>query len=134
MSPNASPKLHPVKLRVYLFILCLCLIATGVSWWAVQGAADQARSSIRQKQPLAKTVTKRKAQRPKKSEPPKLEPVREKDEFEEDAAEKQEWFLFQRTYPFDELPAEGRRQAWESRPPRSPHSLLQTWTPLGPAP
>ena len=117
--------------RFYLHALCLglaCIIGWG--WWTAPATATQVKTSPQSKQKTAK----RKATRARKRILPLAEPAQEKTGFEEEAEEKRDWFLFQRTYPFDELPAEARRQAWESRLPNAPQSLLQTWTPLGPQP
>lgn len=134
MSLRIFPQLRLEKRRIYIVILCLCLVVIGVSWVVVAMAA-QAKSSGKQKQNSGKTATSRKAQRLKKrSLAPALEPSQEKEEFEQDAERKQEWFLYQRIYPFDELPQDARRQAWDTRLPNAPQSLLQTWTSLGPQP
>ncbi|HEX8248169.1 MAG TPA: FG-GAP-like repeat-containing protein [Pyrinomonadaceae bacterium] len=37
-------------------------------------------------------------------------------EFEENAEARNEWFMFERTFPSGEIPAEARRRAWASRP------------------
>ncbi|HLL75135.1 MAG TPA: Calx-beta domain-containing protein [Pyrinomonadaceae bacterium] len=69
-----------------------------------------------------------------------LQASRQEHEAESDDAEKREnWFYFERAYPFGEIPADARRRAWESRPGRDkggkilPHSQF-VWTPIGPAP
>ena len=53
--------------------------------------------------------------------------------FEKEPEGKNDWFRFQRAYPFDDVPADARRKAWDNRPPKAAqHS--QTWMPLGPQP
>ncbi len=52
------------------------------------------------------------------------------------------WFLYQRAYPFNEVPANARRLAWESIPRRSKfgadllsgEALNSVWSPIGPLP
>jgi photosystem II stability/assembly factor-like uncharacterized protein len=56
---------------------------------------------------------------------------------------REEWFHFQRAFPFDDIPVEARRIAWESRPTgklKSPElrgalaAEAVRWTPIGPSP
>jgi photosystem II stability/assembly factor-like uncharacterized protein len=61
----------------------------------------------------------------------------EEGEFEGNVEKRREWFLRQRTFPFDKLPDEARRKAWESRPAdaRDGDSLaVAQWQPIGPRP
>ena len=61
-------------------------------------------------------------------------------ELEEEREGRASWFMFKRAYPFDSIPAESRRRAWESRPRKSKNSSAlisvepQVWTPIGPRP
>ncbi|HEX8117664.1 MAG TPA: hypothetical protein VF521_10375, partial [Pyrinomonadaceae bacterium] len=72
--------------------------------------------------------------------PPRRASVQGASEFEEDREGRAEWFMFKRTYPFDSVPAEWRRRAWESRPRKSQSMASaasgerQVWTPIGPKP
>lgn len=62
----------------------------------------------------------------------------------EDPEARNDWFLFQRAYPFDSLPPDARQKAWESRPkPEREEQQLEDsiqaaatrdWLPVGPAP
>ncbi len=62
--------------------------------------------------------------------------------FEEEgiAKKRQEWFWFQRTYPFDEVPEGARQRAWENRPPdfgqvEGIHpAAASMWESIGPKP
>jgi photosystem II stability/assembly factor-like uncharacterized protein len=48
---------------------------------------------------------------------------------------RQNWFMFQREYPFNSVPENARRMAWESRPrPKGDIGLEDVggWTPIGP--
>jgi photosystem II stability/assembly factor-like uncharacterized protein len=64
---------------------------------------------------------------------PKIE-----EEFEGDDEERRNWFISQRMYPFDSLPDEARRNAWESRPEQarmdSGRALTAQWKSIGPTP
>ncbi|HYL99847.1 MAG TPA: hypothetical protein VEZ90_12905, partial [Blastocatellia bacterium] len=47
------------------------------------------------------------------------------------------WFLFQRMYPFNSIPVDARRKAWDSLRKEkglSPQDDSSAWTPVGPAP
>lgn len=53
----------------------------------------------------------------------------------EDVEGRLDWFYFQRAYPFDTVPEEGRRAAWLTRPRADARAAQQAaWVPLGPAP
>jgi photosystem II stability/assembly factor-like uncharacterized protein len=59
------------------------------------------------------------------------------EEFEGDAEKREEWFMYQRTYPFDKIPDEARRRAWLSRPAESSsfsQAAAQSWRSIGPKP
>ncbi len=57
-------------------------------------------------------------------------------EYEGNAEQRKNWFLQQRMYPFDKLPENARRRAWEARPPDAMENLLGggQWQPIGPHP
>ncbi len=59
------------------------------------------------------------------------------EEAEGDAEKRIEWFIQQRQYPFDKIPDDARRLAFESRPEESQQGARPTaavWTPIGPNP
>src|SRR5262245_6933356 len=65
-------------------------------------------------------------------------PVEIREEFEHDEHRqmRDDWFVFQRQYPFDAIPGQGRRRAWLSLP-RSEfrtQAAGETWQPIGPMP
>lgn len=62
-------------------------------------------------------------------------PQPQTEEFEGDAEKRREWFISQRTFPFDELPEDARHRAFDSRPAEASLSpeVLQ-WQPIGPKP
>ncbi len=68
------------------------------------------------------------------------EEEQEKDnKFKEDPGGRRDWFTYERTYPFDEMPVEGRRQAWEafqSGDNFSEHAeaTAPSWQAIGPRP
>jgi len=55
-------------------------------------------------------------------------------EFEGDTIERENWFIQQRKYPFDELPENTRRNAWLSRPADADGPETANWQPIGPSP
>ena len=59
------------------------------------------------------------------------------EEFEGDQQEREEWFIRQRMYPFDKLPDDARRKAWESRPAEASTFAIDAgsnWRSIGPLP
>ncbi len=54
----------------------------------------------------------------------------------EDVEGRQEWFVSERAYPFDELPADGRREAWEASAAFNleADTDLPAWKSIGPRP
>ena len=92
----------------------------------------RAKKKLRRKKRAAKKL-RRKATRTSNIFLPKIE-----EEFEGDGEERRNWFVSQRMYPFDSLPDEARRKAWESRPEQartdSGRALLAQWNSIGPTP
>lgn len=68
----------------------------------------------------------------------RFEAPRIEEEFESDQEKRRDWFISQRMYPFNKLPAGARRKAWEKRadsePGDAPNALLPRWRQIGPAP
>ncbi len=78
----------------------------------------------------------REKDRSDKASLPEPEP-RTEEEFEGDAEEREAWFYSQRKYPFDKIPDDARRRAWQSRPEDAfpadaPNAL--NWAQIGPMP
>lgn len=68
---------------------------------------------------------------------PRREEEEERTEFKEDPEGRRNWFLYERTYPFDELPTDGRRDAWEAIGGGEQLALeadAPTWRAIGPRP
>src|SRR5262249_166692 len=66
-------------------------------------------------------------------------PVPVEPEYVEEVEKGNQWFMFQRAYPFDSVPSEARLRAWESRPVESsrlkaPLAAQAEWQSLGPNP
>ena len=58
---------------------------------------------------------------------------RENESIQEDVAGRENWFWFQRTFPFNDLPDDARRRAWDSRPiDKGIRTEALTWQPIGP--
>ena len=58
-------------------------------------------------------------------------------EFEGDVEKRDDWFMFERTFPKGAIPQDARRNAWESRPAEARLSNLlgdTQWQPIGPNP
>lgn len=62
----------------------------------------------------------------------------ESSELEADPEKRMEWFMQERMYPFNEIPADGRRRAWESRPEDASFgpgaAPVRQWRSIGPKP
>ena len=56
----------------------------------------------------------------------------------DDPEGRESWFMFQRMYPFNEIPARARSRAWDSVPARdkqkSTEAVGTVWSPIGPLP
>ena len=101
---------------------------------AAQKSFDKKRTLKKSgSQRRAKKRLRRKANRASNIFLPKIE-----EEFEGNSEERRNWFISQRIYPFDSLPDEARRKAWESRPQQartdSGRALTAQWRTIGPTP
>jgi photosystem II stability/assembly factor-like uncharacterized protein len=59
------------------------------------------------------------------------------DEFAENAEARSEWFMFERTFPSGEIPADARRRAWDARPVArldEAAAAAPQWQSIGPRP
>ncbi|HEX9929760.1 MAG TPA: hypothetical protein VGB02_14600, partial [Pyrinomonadaceae bacterium] len=81
----------------------------------------------------AKKKLRRKATRALKVFPPQIE-----EEFEGDGEKRADWLISQRMYPFDDVPPDARRKAFERRPERAQRNgdrpLTAQWKSIGPTP
>ncbi|HVF49310.1 MAG TPA: Calx-beta domain-containing protein, partial [Pyrinomonadaceae bacterium] len=141
------PRRLPVH-RLWSLSVCL-LVAFGVVWLA--GAQDSAAKQKRAKRRAAAATASRTGARrntrtgrvarnasPAKPSERFFEPTQEEDEAGEDVEGRQKFFYLKRAYPFNTIPANARRRAWESRPRaakgRTELLAQHEWTPIGPAP
>jgi photosystem II stability/assembly factor-like uncharacterized protein len=79
-----------------------------------------------------------------KQTPPILVPMEKDEELERgeehDVEDRNDWFFYQRAYPFNEIPEDARRKAWESVvgkgkiQTQSVPQALTTWASVGPSP
>jgi len=91
-------------------------------------------ASVRQQKPVTKGALKRADKKNKSREFAKGEA--------DDPEGRHNWFWYQRVYPFNEVPSNLRRLAWESIPRRekkeidkfSANALINIWSPIGPLP
>lgn len=120
-----------------LSLLGILFVFTGVLLQPLMAAPQKQK-------PRSQTAQQKKRPAPSKSQASRLPiPINlpqspslgEENEVEQ-VEKRQEWFLFQRTYPFASIPANARRQAWESRPGEQfqPNQVSYDWRPIGPAP
>lgn len=107
------------RLRAACSIACSALLVSAGLWVSGQNAKASASN---QKQNQRSSAAAKQAESPNRSAnsarrkaPPVLLPaaIYEGPPSGDDPNGRREWFLFQRTYPYDTFPAEGRRVAWE---------------------
>ena len=128
-----------------------CLIGFLLILIFASGGAGEIRADVK-KRPVKNAVAKKKraaqiarqklykkkltAKNKRRNSKGGFEQPRAENEFEADAEKREEWFMAQRTYPFNELPADARRQAWLARPAagRESGATLAQWQPIGPKP
>ncbi|HEX8181120.1 MAG TPA: hypothetical protein VF525_16355, partial [Pyrinomonadaceae bacterium] len=154
----ASPAPPRARFRTFILLSLFCL-AGWLSLTAAEGAAaprrrantrrpahtrpEQRRTMRHGKADKAGKATERaeaERERARFAEPGAGEAV--DGESGEDVLRREEWFMFQRSYPYDAPPADGRRLAWAARPRGSkgdggpPELTAGTplWRPIGPAP
>ncbi|HMV82629.1 MAG TPA: putative Ig domain-containing protein [Blastocatellia bacterium] len=115
------------RTKIITIALLLLAAALPLTWASVRALAQKGKSPTAQK---VKPAPSPKAKAPARAS----QPAPKREEFEGDANERRDWFMYQRTFPSGQLPADGRRKAWESRPAnyasRSKQALV--WTALGP--
>ncbi|HKG21193.1 MAG TPA: hypothetical protein VKC34_04785, partial [Blastocatellia bacterium] len=135
-----------------LIVLAVVLGAGPAAEAAHQKRRLRPSRGLKQKAKLPEP-TRQSARSPRKNAPPVLLPADiyegEADESEDDPNGRSEWFLFQRTYPYDSFPGEGRRLAWERalkekaegerarKGKAQPQAILaatDSWRQIGPSP
>src|SRR5205085_8917287 len=144
--PCARPRTRTIKLFLYTLFCLSALLCLNIA----TSAAATHRHAPRRKYARVRQDARRHVRR----EPEARRARAERKHFDESSAgmdgddengeevkRREQWFMFQRMYPFDTLPEEGRRLAWESRPrPKGKGGedevLAGTpaWHAIGPAP
>ena len=105
------------RLRAACSVACAALLVSAGLW--VSGPNAEASNQKRAQRSSAAPKRTRSSDRPadsaRKKAPPVLLPAAlyEGQPSGDDPTGRRDWFLFQRTYPHDTFPAEGRRVAWE---------------------
>ena len=138
-------KTHLFRAREISLLLSCFLIFAFISGTATSVFADlkntkakNAKKKIGDQSARKKKFKKKFLARSKrKNSKRKFQQPRIENEFEGNAEEREDWFMSQRTYPFADLPADARRQAWLARPTeaqRDVNSPLAQWQPIGPKP
>ena len=126
---------HLLKLLV-----CVAILFT-LTFTGFDSASGQVKRSKISKN--YKTSKKSRTKRSKHKEIPEKEnynsPSKEdEEEFEEDHEKREEWFMMQRTFPFDSIPNEARRKAFNERPADADFGDSQfaapQWKAIGPQP
>ncbi|HEX8097563.1 MAG TPA: hypothetical protein VF507_05985, partial [Pyrinomonadaceae bacterium] len=123
--------------RAFAPLLCLLLIL-GLGVWSEASASTRARrghaaSGRSAKNRRSRAASKRVARRRASHEREEREEFAEE---MEDPEGRTSWFMFQRSYPFESVPEDARREAWEERPGRGKRTEAEAvqWTPIGPGP
>ena len=139
---NSSPFLK--KAAQWLgFVLIVFIFFGGVVNAATEDKKPSGKSARKEKKNSNKNLTKKKYKKKRKLNRKKVkqsgnyEKPQVEDEFEADGEKRRDWFLSQRVYPFDSLPADARRTGWLSRPEeaRAENGLAAPmWQKIGPAP
>ncbi len=141
MKKNFLSRLTATGFLLSLFLTAAVLISSAHSVFAdvkkpknkIADSKKQINRSSKKKKSKKKFVAKFNRKQSKRA----VEPPRTEDEFEGNAEKREDWFMSQRTYPFAELPADARRQAWLSRPVdarRDGNAPLSQWQAIGPKP
>jgi photosystem II stability/assembly factor-like uncharacterized protein len=108
-----------MKQKIFALI-CLSLLLGGGLW--LNKTRNFEPQKTKQKSPIL--------------EPMAFEDELERGEDETDVEERNDWFFYQRAYPFGAIPADARRKAWEAigRGKIETQAANLTWTPIGPSP
>ncbi|HEY0006745.1 MAG TPA: carboxypeptidase regulatory-like domain-containing protein [Pyrinomonadaceae bacterium] len=134
---HASPARFTLRHLVSLAV-CLLLLLTSAAWTT----ASTPKTQKRQAQTTRRQISRRPA-RTFKTRKARTEAALETEHREGAAGDEDDpdgrdnWFIFQRTYPYDSLPQEARRRAWANRPlrdKRGNETEAQIWQPIGPSP
>lgn len=127
---------------ILIFLLSVGLCASSL---VLPAAATSRRHSAHKQRPAkTKARVRSKSQRliALRQQTQKRTPRREEEEAteaKEDPGGRRDWFAFERSYPFDELPADARRTAWEAVASNNPfaattEAVIPTWRAIGPRP
>ena len=144
--PVARPRVRPIA---YILFSLFCL-SGALCLTAAPGEAAPRRRAVAKRSAVARHERRRRRHEHARTATAERERFDEASAGEEADGEngeevlrREEWFMFRRSYPFAEPPADGRRLAWESRPRRDkgdggePDLLAagtQGWRAIGPAP
>ncbi len=125
-----------MRLRVFCWFAILMLVTGGCSPSILASQRSKVRASHSKKTPSRQK--KLFLNNGKKSIPvnvPRQPPIDREHGFENVKARDQ-WLMFERMYPFDSIPVDARRLAWENRPQArfQPNQTQFIWRSLGPTP
>lgn len=130
--------------RSFIVLACVLFIGSGLILEESGEASPPRSNSHRFHRSPKKKARKHRRNRPvhqfatANDSPLDSEPKQE-GEFEDDINQRQNWFYFQRAYPFGSIPEKTREQAWANRPIRQaerqgPSSGTPYWGSIGPTP
>ena len=107
------------------------LIASGVT--LICFSALFFRASTHAQSRTSKRARQTSTEREKKGRTATLLRRHENEPLQEDVEGRENWFWFQRMYPFNDLPDDARRKAWDARPiDKGPRTEAVTWQAIGP--
>jgi hypothetical protein len=161
--PVSHPRFSRRSLRLaFFFLFSLSLIAASAAFLFSTPAVEASKGAQKKRQATGRrhaapargrkgaTATAATSPSAAKSQKPATEQINEPsigDQGDGDEREvinpRQEWFMMQRAYPFDAPPAEGRLNAWLTRPrdagrgkdrEMDTRSVAPTWRSIGPSP
>jgi photosystem II stability/assembly factor-like uncharacterized protein len=121
-----------IRSAIYLGLICAVVFGGG--------ASISAQKKLKNKRPVKKKIAANKAVNMNQinRERKRLIKIREaRMEGEGDVEKRDDWFMFERTFPKGSIPPDARRNAWESRPAEASLTNLlgdTGWQPIGPHP
>ncbi|MBS1810383.1 MAG: exo-alpha-sialidase [Acidobacteria bacterium] len=138
-------RLQKIPQGIVLSLLSLCLTVSGMLVPVPQLSAQVRQTSSKQRSIKTRAKARPhqrtralKTQKVAQIPVPKAEEEAEEENEFEDVEGRQQWFNFERSYPFGEMPSEGRRTAWEtiaaSNLEATAEAGIPTWQHIGPMP
>ncbi|MGC2237952.1 MAG: FG-GAP-like repeat-containing protein [Pyrinomonadaceae bacterium] len=125
-----------IKRRLWVYVLLfIALFCAGTLSLSAQ--SKKSRKQIVKKNSFVKKSVKKKKWSKRNTLSKFIPAPRDEDEFEADAEKRDEWFMYERTFPTGKLPDDARRKAWLARPSEARFASMQAaqqWRNIGPQP